>query len=63
METIVEIVGLSKKVDTILITKIPILEIPRVTQTNVEGTPFYSVDEVLVTLVNEVLSWTGAKID
>ena len=63
METIVEMVGLTNYVDTTLIAKIPIVEIPRVTKTDVEGSACYLVDEVLVTLVNELLSWIGAKID
>lgn len=56
METIVEIVGLSEKVDIVLIVKIPMVEIPRVTKIDVEGSDYCLVDEVLFTLINEVLS-------
>ena len=56
MKTIVGIVELTKKVDTTLIAEIPIVEIPRVTKIDVEGSACFLVDEVLVTLVNEVLS-------
>ena len=56
MEIIVEIVGLTKNVDTALISKIPIVEIPRVTKIDVEGSTCYLVDEVLATSINEVLS-------
>ena len=51
METMVEIVGLAKKVDIVLIDKIP-FEI----KTNEGGSANCSVHEVLVTSVNEVLS-------
>ena len=53
METIVEIVGLVEKVDTTLIAEIPIVEILGVTKIDVEGSVGCSVDEVLVTSVNE----------
>lgn len=61
MEIIVEMVGLA--IDAALIAKISIVEIPRFPKTNVEGSASYLVDEVLVTSVNVVLSWIGAKID
>ena len=60
---IVEIVGLAEKIDTIFIAKVPIVEMPKLTKTNVERSVVYSVDEVLVTSVNEVLRWIGEKID
>ena len=60
IETIVEKVGLAEKVDIVLIAKV---EITKVTKIDVEGSATYSVDEVADTLVNVVLSWTGAKID
>lgn len=58
-----DIVGLAGKVDIALIAEIPIVEIPSVTKTDVEGSDIFSVDEVLVTFFNEVLSWTCEKID
>ena len=62
METIIEMVGLATKVDTILIVEILVVEIPSVDKTNEEGSVFYLVDEVLDTLVNVVLNWIGEKI-
>ena len=47
METMVEIVGIAKRIDVV-----HIVEIPCVTKTNAN----YLVDEFLVTFFNEVLS-------
>lgn len=63
METIVKMVGLAIKVDIALITEKPIVEIPKFTKNDVEGSASFSVDEVLVTSVNVMLSYIGAKID
>ena len=60
IETIIEMVGLFEKVDIILISEVEIVE---VTKIDLEVSVVCSVDEVLDTLVNEVLSWTGAKTD
>ena len=51
IETILEIVGVAKNVDTSLIE-----EIPYVTKIDGEGIVDFSVDEVLVTSINEILS-------
>lgn len=63
METIVEMVGLTTKIDTALIVKIIVVGIPNVAKIYVEGRACSSVDEVLGTSVNDVLSWIGAQID
>ena len=63
IETIVEMVELSEKVDIVLITEVENIEIVEVIKIDVEGSVLCSIDEVFDTLVNVVLSWTSEKID
>ena len=76
METIVDIIGLAAKTDTALTVEM-LVEIPIVSKIDVsktivsktdisniveEGRVYNLVDEVEVTSVNVVLSWTSANI-
>ena len=56
IEIMVEMVGLAKKVDIVLIAEVETIELVEVTKIDVEGSVFCSVDEVFDTSVNVVLS-------